>query len=108
MVALPLTASADACIGTTLERVDQATFQMGELLVPDETPVRVEVVGTELWVQTADLLSVTIPEGASGFSACQSGNVVFSFPGVERESEQVNVVDLWAFDPTPRPLQGIF
>lgn len=89
---LPLTAGADECIGTTLGWVD-GQAQMGDLLVPENTTVRVELVSPYLWVYVgpevsfedtiASVESVMVPADATEFTACDSGVVEFGFPTAE-------------------------
>lgn len=106
----PLSAMADECVATTIERDGTGPY-MGELVVDEDVPVRVEIVGTFLWWARTDqvdqILSVEIPADAVGFTACESGEVTFTretpsqpvtgtTPGpVESTTETVNIVDVW-------------
>jgi hypothetical protein len=82
-----------------VERHSNGGPKLGELLV-ERGPVRIEIVGSFFWLQINDgeILSIEVPVDAVGVTACESGDVTFTFPETNDASEPpvvVNVVDLW-------------
>jgi hypothetical protein len=103
--ALPLTAGAETCLTADVERHSNGGPKLGELIV-ERGPVRIEIVGSFFWLQVDDgeILSVEVPVDAIGVTACESGDVTFTFPETNDVPEPaviVNVVDYW------RPWYGV-